>query len=155
MIQLSWVIPSNKQVHIYKSKRVLYVIQGKDTIHFCKIVLGTHPVGDKMQEGDRKTPEGKFHLKSKYPHSSWTYFMWFDYQNQESYKKFKDRKKNKIISESATIGGEVGLHGVPDGMDDLIDNRVDWTWGCVSMKTEDIKKVYQLVPVGSIIMIQP
>lgn len=153
---ISWsAVPSKTVIHIYKEKRKLYVVKGNDTLCNYKMVLGTNPIGDKMQEGDRKTPEGTFKLKSKYPHASWNYFMWIDYPNAESYRKFKERKAKKLIPQNATIGGEVGIHGVPKDCDYLIDNKNDWTWGCISLKIEHIANLYNTCPVGCSIIIRP
>src|SRR5690606_37798907 len=91
-----------------------------------------------MQQGDGKTPEGTFGIRSMYKHKSWTYFIWFDYPNETSWNRFNERKKNGIIDKSAKIGGEVGIHGVPQGNDDLIKNVSDWTLGCISFTTKDI-----------------
>ncbi|MDZ4758593.1 MAG: L,D-transpeptidase [Bacteroidota bacterium] len=91
----------------------------------------------------------------KYPHDSWNYFLWFDYPNADSYKKFKDIKAKKLIPQDATIGGEVGIHGVPAGYDYLIVDGKDWTCGCISLTNEHIKKVYESCEVGSSIIIKP
>ncbi len=154
LFSLSWaVVPEKAVVHIYKAQRKLYILKGKDTLCNYKMVLGTNPVGDKMQEGDRKTPEGSFKLKSKYPHNTWNYFLWIDYPNAESYRKFNERKRKHIIPQDAKIGGEVGIHGVPEDCDYLIDKGKDWTWGCISLKNEQVKRVYELCAVGSGIII--
>jgi lipoprotein-anchoring transpeptidase ErfK/SrfK len=43
----------------------------------------------------------------------------------------------------------VGIHGVPDGYDDAIDKRTNWTLGCISLKSDDVKELYDFVRVGS------
>ena len=48
------------------------------------VVFGSKDMGDKMVEGDRKTPEGTFHIVAKRPHAKWDRFMAIDYPNAET-----------------------------------------------------------------------
>jgi len=127
---------------ILKSKYEMSVWHGSMKIKTYPVVFGTNPVDDKLKEGDRCTPEGKFKIRSKYPHASWSKFIWIDYPNADSWKKHNAAKKNGLIPQNATIGGDVGIHGVPEGSDFAIDEKNNWTWGCISLKTKDINEVY-------------
>ncbi len=133
------------KIYVKKAKRTLSVIYKDSCLITYPCVLGFAPEGDKMQEGDGKTPEGKFGIKSMYPHKSWTYFIWFDYPNKTSYARFEKRKKDGTIPKNARIGGEVGIHGVPDGYDSAIDEKQDWTLGCISLKNADITDLYKSI----------
>lgn len=130
------------KIYIEKAKRTLSVYYQEEKLITYPCVLGYTPEGDKMQEGDGKTPEGIFGVRSMYPHKSWSYFIWIDYPNQQSWSKFNERKKKGDIEQSATIGGEIGIHGVPSGSNKLIDNKQDWTLGCISLKTEHITDLF-------------
>lgn len=132
-------------IYIEKAKRKLHVKYKTEILISYPCVLGFEPNGDKMQQGDGKTPEGKFGIRSMYPHKSWSYFIWIDYPNAESWKRFKKRKADGTIAKDAKIGGEVGIHGVPTGSDDLISSKEDWTLGCISLKTSDITDLYQSI----------
>ena len=68
-----------------------------------------------------------------------------NYPNDESRKKFSKAKENGIIPPGAKIGGEIGIHGVPEGTDDAINNRQNWTLGCISLKNKDINEIYAIV----------
>ena len=137
--------PRDLKILVKKSERVVEILFKNELLIQYPCVLGFEPVGDKMQEGDGKTPEGKFKIKAMYPHKSWSYFIWFDYPNQSSYDKFKERKSKKIISHTATIGGEVGFHGVPEKNDEIIEKKIDWTLGCISLSTKNITDLYQSI----------
>ena len=76
---------------------------------------------------------------------SWKYFIWIDYPNKESWSRFKTRKANGDIPASATIGGEIGIHGVPDGADSMIADKVNWTLGCISLTNKDIEDLYKSI----------
>ncbi|TDM00643.1 MAG: hypothetical protein C4K58_03915 [Flavobacteriaceae bacterium] len=130
------------RLFVSKSNYVLSVKKGESILKTYPVVFGTNPVDDKRQEGDRCTPEGVFRVKAKYPHKSWSKFIWFDYPNKESYKKFDEAKRLGKIPQDATIGGEVGIHGVPKGHDNAIDQRNNWTWGCISLKNKDVDEIY-------------
>ncbi|MEO0473170.1 MAG: L,D-transpeptidase [Bacteroidota bacterium] len=142
-------------INIHKADRSLEI--RTDSVVFMRfpIVLGLKPEGDKQMQGDRKTPEGRFKIRDLYPHDRWTYFIWLDYPTQESRRRFAERKNNGQIPASASIGGEIGIHGVPAGRDDLIKNRQDWTWGCISLNNTDIQTVYQLAHRGMEVVIWP
>jgi murein L,D-transpeptidase YafK len=137
--------PRDLKILVKKSERVVEILFKNELLIQYPCVLGFEPVGDKMQEGDGKTPEGKFKIKAMNPHKSWSYFIWFDYPNQSSYDKFKERKSKKIISHTATIGGEVGFHGVPEKNDEIIEKKIDWTLGCISLSTKNITDLYQSI----------
>lgn len=117
------------------------------------IVLGGNPTDDKLMQGDECTPEGEFKIISKYPHKSWSKFIWINYPNDQSWKKHNEAK-NGLIPGSASIGGEIGIHGVPENMNALIDMKYNWTLGCISLKNEDIEEVYPFFSEESIIKIQ-
>lgn len=133
------------QIHIVKSKRILEIKLNDRVIKTYPVVLGPHSVGDKRCEGDKKTPEGIFKVKSKFEHRKWDKFIWVDYPNEDSWEKFNESKRLGEIDSKSTIGGEIGIHGVPEGRDDLIENQVDWTLGCISLKNKDINEFYSLI----------
>lgn len=118
-------------------------------------VFGAAPVGDKRFEGDRKTPEGIFRIHDLYPHDQWSKFIWLDYPTSESWRRHLRAKQTGAIPVSATIGGEIGIHGVPDGAEGLIDTRSNWTWGCISLKNSDVDEIYEFVTHGTVVEIIP
>jgi murein L,D-transpeptidase YafK len=144
-------------IHIIidKSDYFLTVMVDSQVIKQYPMVLGGNPVDDKRMQGDQCTPEGKFLVRTKYPHRSWEKFIWIDYPNQESWKKFNVAKASGDIPDDASIGGEIGIHGVPGNADELIDLGVNWTLGCISLKNKDINDFYPYVDAGMLIVINP
>lgn len=132
-------------VLIDKSDYILSFIHADTVVKEYPVVLGYNPEGDKMQEGDYKTPEGTFGVRSKYGHKNWKYFIWIDYPNEESWSKFKKRKADGTIDKSAKIGGEVGIHGTPEGMDNMIAEGTNWTYGCISLTRKDVAEIYPFI----------
>jgi murein L,D-transpeptidase YafK len=138
---------------ICKSQYTLTVIVKNKPIKTYPVVLGPNPIDDKRMEGDGCTPEGIFGIRNMYPHRSWTKFIWIDYPNDESREKHRLSKQKGEIPETATIGGEIGIHGVPDGNDALIEERINWTAGCISLKTADINEIYENISKSTIVEI--
>lgn len=149
------VLPSLKEIvdeHSFQVNNISFLIDKSDyKIYACyndsilkeyPVVLGGNPTDDKLRQGDGCTPEGSFKIRSKYPHSSWEKFIWVDYPNTNSWQKHNAAKKNGKIPSSANIGGEIGIHGVPEGMDFLVENGTNWTLGCISLKIKDLNEIY-------------
>ena len=144
-----------RSVSIYISKiaHTLTLKIGDFTLKEYKCVFGGNPISDKKCEGDQCTPEGVFHIQSKYPHSDWDKFMWIDYPNKESWRKFETNKQQGKVPHNATIGGSIGIHGVPNNRSDLIDKSINWTLGCISLKDEDVDEIYNYVSAGTEVII--
>lgn len=136
---------SDLKIYIDKSDYYLAVKHADSVLIKYPCVFGFNAVDDKAMEGDGCTPEGDFGVRSMYAHRSWKYFIWIDYPNAESWSRFKRRKADGEIPEDATIGGEVGIHGVPEGMDSMIDDGTNWTLGCISLKNAHISDLYNSI----------
>jgi murein L,D-transpeptidase YafK len=131
--------------HVDKSERRFAVYVNDSLLKTYPCVLGEKPVGDKFHQGDRKTPEGTFTFRSKRVHDDWHKFIWVDYPNAESWRRYKERSVQGLIPTGKDIGGEIGIHGVPDGMDHWIDAGVDWTWGCIALRNADVDEIYPYI----------
>lgn len=145
-------VPINKKnisVSVSKSKYMLTLKYKNIAIKQYPIVLGRDPINDKVKEGDKRTPEGIFKIKMLYPHKSWSKFLWIDYPNKNSWKKHNKAKEKGLIDQNSSIGGEVGIHGTPEGDDYLIKEGVNWTAGCISLKRKDVDEIYNYCTVGT------
>lgn len=140
---------------VEKSKYRLTVYDHDTAVKSYPIVLGGNPAADKLREGDRCTPEGQFQIQDKYPHPSWRRFLWINYPTPDSWRKHRRAKADGKIPPDAAIGGEIGIHGVPEGQDRLIDQRINWTLGCVSLKNADMEELYEVVEKGAPVTIVP
>lgn len=145
---------SEISILIDKSDYKLTVQINKQVLKEYPVVFGENTSDDKLMEGDICTPEGDFNIITKYPHKKWSKFIWINYPNEDSWEKHNAAKRNDIIPQDAKIGGEVGIHGVPMGMDNLIDTRNNWTLGCISMKNNDVDELYPYVLNSTIISIR-
>ena len=154
-IILGAIDKSQTAILIDKSNYQLTLYYRNKAIKSYPIVLGQSPRGDKRREGDLKTPEGIFKIRDLYPHPSWSRFIWLDYPTQESWRKHLQDKMQGKISLTSRVGSEIGIHGVPRSGDNLIDEQSNWTWGCISLKNEDVDELYEVVQIGTVIKIIP
>jgi murein L,D-transpeptidase YafK len=138
---------------VEKSKYRLTVYYQKKPIKAYAIALGSNPKDDKLRQGDKRTPEGIFHVKDLYYHEEWSKFILLDYPTADSWRKFAQAKARGEVSAKDSIGGEIGIHGVEKGDDWLIDRKINWTLGCVSLKNKDVDEIYLLLQKGTAINI--
>jgi murein L,D-transpeptidase YafK len=118
------------------------------------VVFGNKNLTDKMQEGDRKTPEGHFKIISKRPHQKWHKMLMLDYPNKESWEKFNERKKRGLIPKTAKIGGGIAIHGTWPNDNIVVDDYTNWTNGCIALKNEDLDELEIYLPVGTQVVVQ-
>ncbi len=149
------LIKEDLQIRIDKSEYLLFVIYDTLVLRTYPTVFGTDPVSDKLMQGDRATPEGHFKVRAFYPHQSWSKFIWIDYPTEDSWKKHHTAKADNKIPQTAKIGGEIGIHGVPNNNTALITSKTNWTWGCVSLTNEDVNDLFLVVYEGMPIEITP
>ncbi len=141
-------------VLVSKSRFVVEVFYRSKMIRSYKAVFGPKPMEDKKMEGDRATPEGWFTIRSKNPKSKYDKFMLLNYPNDTSVSRFNALKEKGTIPKTARIGGDVGIHGIWKGGDDLIENGICWTDGCVAVKNKDIEELYKFAGVGTKVYIR-
>ncbi len=150
------------RIVIKKSQRKLELFDGEKLIKTYKIALGFAPVGDKEKQGDGKTPEGNFYIFAKNDKSKFYLSLGVSYPNiedaerglkaklitkAENDKIVQAIKNNKMPLQNTKLGGEIYLHG--GGVSE------NWTRGCVALKNEEIKEIFDAIPVGTRVKIQP
>ena len=139
---------------VNKSRYDLEVYYKRKKIRSYKAVFGPKPLENKKMAGDRCTPEGWFTIKTKNPNSKYNKFMLLDYPNDSSIVRFNELMANGAIPKSAKIGGDVGIHGIWKGGDDMIEKGVCWTDGCVALKNKDVDELYTFINIGTKVFIR-
>lgn len=115
-----------------------------DLIMELPVELGKNWIGPKRVFGDDATPEGKYHIKKKKEGKDTSFFLALeiDYPNSDDWARFSKAKSSGVLPMDARVGGEIEIHG--GGGEEF-----DWTNGCVALKNEDMKILYQLTRVGT------
>ncbi len=119
------------------------------------IVFGSRDLSDKMREGDKRTPTGSFKIVLKKIHPKWGPELLLDYPNEESVRRFNDRKTKGLIPKNARIGDGIAIHATRPEEEWTVDNFYNWTDGCVSVKYSEMKDLFSYIPVGTPVTIQP
>ena len=92
----------------------------------------------------------------KDPHPRWSRFLLLDYPNEEDLRRYKQATVAGLIPKSPNgspgPGGAIGIHGT----DNEAFNRaaIDWTLGCISMLSNDVKELYAMAPIGTLVYIR-
>lgn len=141
-------------VVVYKSKLCVEVLYRHHLVRYYKAVFGPRPLEDKKMSGDRCTPEGWFTIQTKNPSSKYHKFLRLDYPNDSTIARFTALKAKGVLPASAKIGGDIGIHGIWKGGDDMIEMGVCWTDGCIALKNKDVEELYSLVGVGTRVYIR-
>ena len=132
-----------------KSRRVMTLWTGKKPFRTYRIALGGNPVGDKEQEGDSRTPEGRYTIDGKNPGSSFHLSLRISYPNK---KDSADAARRGV-----SPGGLIMIHGTPGYFGVLQSTGVirDWTAGCIAVSNEEVEEIYKNVRIGTPIVIKP
>ncbi len=141
-------------VVVNKSKYIVEVFYRKRMIRSYKAVFGPKPQLDKTMEGDRNTPEGWYTIQNKNPNSKYDKFLRLNYPNDSAIAAFNRLKDKGQVPHNARIGGDIGIHGVWKGGDDMIEMGVCWTDGCIALKNKDVEELYSFVGVGTRVYIR-
>ncbi|MEO6720648.1 MAG: L,D-transpeptidase [Ferruginibacter sp.] len=118
------------------------------------IVFGSRDLGDKMKEGDKKTPDGQFKVIQKKMHPKWGPELLLDYPNDISIKKFNERKQRGLLPKNAKIGSGIAIHATRPEEEWTVDNFYNWTDGCISVKYTEMKDLFSYIPIGTPVTIQ-
>ena len=138
-----------------KSDYELKVYDAEGWFATYPIVFGSKDLGDKMKEGDKKTPNGNFKIILKKIHPKWGPELLLDFPNEMDRLKFAERKQKGIIPKSAKIGNGIAIHATRPEEEWTIDNFYNWTDGCVSVKYTEMKDLFSYIPLGTPVTIQP
>ena len=137
------------KIVVEKSKRRLSLYSGETLLKTYPISLGKYPLGHKAFEGDQRTPEGKYVIHDKNPHSGYYKNLGISYPNKQDITHAKEIGK--------APGGHIKIHGLKNGWGWIgkIHLLKDWTAGCIALTNEEVEELYQAVPIGTPIEIKP
>ncbi len=135
-------------VKVDKSKRRMYLIDNGQVVKEFRIALGKHPKGHKTQEGDHRTPEGRYYLDFVIDKSEFYRSIHISYPNPRD------------IAYAAKLhvdpGGNIKIHGLRNGekRPAKFVQSFDWTNGCIAITNEEMDELLTLVKTGTPIEIR-
>jgi hypothetical protein len=125
---------------VNKLERTLTVFRSGRVTAVYEIGLGRCGLSDKLYAGDEATPEGRYKVIKKIPHSRFRKALLIDYPNDDDRREFSQARKKGLVSASAGIGGLIEIHG---GGNDSLTN------GCVALQNDVIDDLFPTIPVGT------
>ncbi len=136
-------------VLVEKSKNSLTLFKNQKVIGTYHVVFGGDPIGHKEQEGDNKTPEGRYILDSKNVNSAYYKSIHISYPNA------KDIANAK--AKGVSPGGAIMIHGQKNGFGwaAAATQKRNWTLGCIALTNEDMEIIWKSVSVPIPIEIKP
>jgi len=136
-------------VVVEKDNRRLHLIKDGEPFRTFDIALGIRPVGDKQQEGDFRTPEGRYILDTRNPNSEFFLSIHVSYPNQQ------DRREAR--SKGVDPGGAIMIHGQPNepSRSEAYYRTQDWTNGCIAVSNSDMIDIWLMTSENTPIEIRP
>ena len=134
---------------VEKTQRRLTVWANGFPVRTYDVALGGNPVGHKERAGDRRTPEGLYHIDARNPNSKFHLGLHVSYPNAQDVARAR--------AQGLAPGGDIMLHGLPNGQGRVgpLHRAYAWTNGCVAVTDEEIEELFAAVPVGTPIRFLP
>jgi murein L,D-transpeptidase YafK len=153
---LPWARDEEFFIMISRPCRRLDVFRWGHLIRRYPAVFGQNPAGSKRYQGDRRTPSGFYEIIDKRRHRRWARFLLIDYPNGSDQQRYaKDAAAGTLPTNGDDslpgIGGAIGIHG--SDKEELNKQGIDWTFGCISLRNDDVIELDRLVPVGTPVFI--
>ena len=149
------------KIVIKKAKKKLLLYSEEKLLRAYPVKLGFDPVGDKVRQGDKRTPEGSYYICMKNPRSKYYLSLGLSYPSIEDAERGLEQKlitkndydriierisKKSIPPWDTPLGGEIFIHGGGE--------KWDWTYGCVMLHNKDIEEIFKVVALGTQVVIQ-
>lgn len=137
-------------IAVDKRARRMQVVSPSGALKWYEIELGPEWMGDKMREGDKRTPEGLYHVSKKLGVGQTRYHraLLLDYPNREDRSRFAQNRERGLLQDSDRIGGLIEIHGGGGG-------RGPWTDGCIALPNTEMEQLFNRIPVGTPVLIAP
>ena len=134
---------------VEKQARRMTLLRHGTALKTYDISLGGDPVGHKQQEGDSRTPEGRYVIDFKNDRSRFHLSMRVSYPNAADRESARKR--------GVPPGSDIMIHGLPNGLGWLGRWQLarDWTDGCIAVTNSEVEEIWSVVDVGTPIEIKP
>ena len=137
------------RVVVHKSLRRLELVKDGAVMRSFKIALGLMPEGDKLREGDFRTPEGRYELVDRNADSDFFLSIRISYPNAV------DRRQAR--ARGLAPGGAIMIHGQPNfpTHSEQYYQLTDWTNGCIAVSNADMVDIWLMTTRNTPIEILP
>lgn len=127
------------RIVVHKSRHELVLLSNERPIRTYKVALGSGGLGPKMQEGDGKTPEGRYRISGRNANSAFQLSLRISYPEPHEVEAARAR--------GVSPGGDIMIHGLPNGSGWLGERHLlaDWTAGCIAVTNAEIEELWRVV----------
>ena len=142
--------PHVDYVVVKKGARKLYLYSGDHVVKTYPVALGKEPTGQKIREGDSRTPEGLYTLDWRNPTSKFFRSIHVSYPNVS--------QRRNAREAGVDPGGAIMIHGQPNDWVERIKltfAHKDWTEGCIAVENQAMLEIWDMVRDGTPIKIDP
>lgn len=136
-----------ERILIEKTARRMTIFQRDGNPRVMPIALGFAPDGDKVRQGDGKTPEGIFTVDRLNDRSSFTLSLGLNYPRSQD----RDRAR----ADGVDPGGDIMIHGQPNQVAEGFKVKGDWTAGCIAVTNPEIRELFAHTQIGTEVEIRP
>ncbi|MEK6529031.1 MAG: L,D-transpeptidase, partial [Nitrospirota bacterium] len=144
----SWVnetVSQSKEQQSYaivvsKIDRLLILYKSGKPYKSYSAGVGINGTKDKLHQGDRATPEGKYRITKKLSRSRYHKALLINYPNEDDRAQFAVSKKKGLVPRGIGIGGLIEIHG---------GGSSSMTYGCVALENREIDDLFSLADVGT------
>jgi murein L,D-transpeptidase YafK len=156
-------------LHISVKQRTLSVVRGRHVIHeIPHFAIGINGAGNLRTRGSAMTPKGEFRVERINPNSQYATFIAINYPNprvadqalaerlitaEEAERIRRHYQQHRLSYPNTALGGNIGIHGLGN-RDPFLNQRVDWTEGCLAVENEQVRLLSSLVGVNTPVLIQ-
>ena len=135
------------KIIVEKSARRMVVYREGVALRDYRVALGFAPKGTKVRQGDGKTPEGTFRIDRKNAQSSYHLSVGLDYPQAAD--------KDRATAAGYDPGGDIFIHGQPNGLPDDSLLKGDWTAGCIAVSNNEIREIFAALSIGAVVEVRP
>jgi murein L,D-transpeptidase YafK len=136
-------------VVVEKGKHTLTLFQAGLAVRTYQVALGKQPTGDKLKQGDNRTPEGTFFIDFKNPQSKYHKALHISYPDAAH------AARSSALGYAP--GGDIMIHGLPPAYASIGEQHRQWDWteGCIAVTDREIEEIFAAIPTGAPIHIKP
>lgn len=135
---------ASKVIVVLKRQRRLMLFDAGRSLGCWPVALGFEPTGDKLREGDGRTPEGWYRTSDK-PWSRFRGAIAIHYPNRDDAKRAlqtgvidirtgaairRAHRRGRLPPQDTALGGQILIHGGTVAF--------DWTAGCIALEDADL-----------------
>jgi murein L,D-transpeptidase YafK len=135
------------RIVVEKAARRMVVYRGDTALREYRVALGFAPDGAKVRQGDGKTPEGVFRVDRVNAQSSYHLSLGLDYPQAADLA--------RAVAGGYDAGGDIFIHGQPNGLPEDSLLKSDWTAGCIAVSNAEIREIFAAVSVGAVVEVRP